>query len=719
MDITTFRQQNPQYDNRTDAELADALYNKYYAGKLDRADFDQRFLGTEPSMLSRAGSAIADAGRGLIGAIQGDAQYPDLPAMTSTMDVQRNWRTGLAAGFGNDEDLMRETLKLNPNLSEGVDANGNPLLVDKQGNPVAYANKPGLDIDDIGRGIAKVTAFAPAAGGAALAASKGFLARVGAGTAGAAATDSTMQKLAGREDIDLAQTALTGAMGGAAEAMAPAIGRAVHFVKSKYKAHQWSRMSEGQRLRAINAQFKKDGIDPSLTEGMSVDDIMTIGAARIQSDDLVSPGATIANQEFKYRTTKGQAMPGDTAAQRAAKFKQLSAEEKLRSTPQGQRYRDVDYGNSVQTDDNIDMIARRFGADDIGDKEAAASSVVEGLRSAEEQTKAAVNAAYATAREQRMAINGLAVQSMPKQLDKALHENNIIRGELTPAASRAYKVFKKFAQRYTNKTDEAVTVSDVPLGDWDDMRKIISKHYDAASTNYDRSAVTVIKRQFDDMLDNVIEQKLFDGDEAAIESLKEARGLYRDYARRFRADTRAGKTIQRLLDEELEDEAVAAFIMSNQGIAKNNASLIARQYGDAVGRDSQSWAAMREMALRSLFKNPAGDTKGHQAIVTTLKRFTKSSLAKELYSEPGELALLRRFTHALDALVPKGDFARSSGTAERLMRWASPGVVANTPIVGDVIAEVVNNWRISGSLALPSAARPISVLPAAGAANNN
>ena len=40
--LAEIRQQNPQYNKLSDQELADRLYNKFYAGKLDRAAFDQR-----------------------------------------------------------------------------------------------------------------------------------------------------------------------------------------------------------------------------------------------------------------------------------------------------------------------------------------------------------------------------------------------------------------------------------------------------------------------------------------------------------------------------------------------------------------------------------------------------------------------------------------------------------------------------------------------------
>lgn len=47
MDIKEFREKYPQYKAVDDKTLADALYSKYYDGKVDRAEFDGSFLGVK------------------------------------------------------------------------------------------------------------------------------------------------------------------------------------------------------------------------------------------------------------------------------------------------------------------------------------------------------------------------------------------------------------------------------------------------------------------------------------------------------------------------------------------------------------------------------------------------------------------------------------------------------------------------------------------------
>lgn len=48
MNITEFRQQYPQYSAIPDDQLAERLYQKHYAGKIAREDFDAKFLGAVP-----------------------------------------------------------------------------------------------------------------------------------------------------------------------------------------------------------------------------------------------------------------------------------------------------------------------------------------------------------------------------------------------------------------------------------------------------------------------------------------------------------------------------------------------------------------------------------------------------------------------------------------------------------------------------------------------
>jgi hypothetical protein len=45
--LNQFRAKNPQYEGVDDAKLADGIYNKYYAGTMDRADFDLKVGGQQ------------------------------------------------------------------------------------------------------------------------------------------------------------------------------------------------------------------------------------------------------------------------------------------------------------------------------------------------------------------------------------------------------------------------------------------------------------------------------------------------------------------------------------------------------------------------------------------------------------------------------------------------------------------------------------------------
>ena len=73
MSLADFKLRNPAYKDVPDAELADALYRKHYAGKIDRAEFDARMMPdtmAEDNLAARTANAqlLEDRQRGNLGA---------------------------------------------------------------------------------------------------------------------------------------------------------------------------------------------------------------------------------------------------------------------------------------------------------------------------------------------------------------------------------------------------------------------------------------------------------------------------------------------------------------------------------------------------------------------------------------------------------------------------------------------------------------------------
>ncbi|WP_299085190.1 hypothetical protein [uncultured Paraglaciecola sp.] len=790
MDISAFRGKYPQYNGTEDAVLADALFAKYYEGKIDRQEFEVKFLGAPIKSDSLLGAEHGDwaitkgaksLARGAIDAIKGDAEFPKMGNINS-IGAGNNTGVAMASMFGDDEDYAKAFKKEHPDAIEKKDKNGNvyfelaesksgrPIYSDTDGNkysektvtlpigdkwvtfpsvdsnggsmsedqvmdyiksngPVdpitgeefplfdtvdeattyaqersdsrinrVYLNKPGLDGEDITRFVGKTLSFAGAGAAGALTKGAGLLGRMAAVGGASAVTDAAMQKAAGRDEIDGGQVVLTGALGAGAEAIAPAIGAIVGKVRSKYSQYQWKKMSDVAQRRVIARQLTKDGFSPDDLRGMSRQDLNNLGAARVAGDELVSPDATIAQSEFGYKLTRGDMMPDGTPTQRAGKFSQLADEERLRSTESGQRFRDLDADNALQTDTNIRELTNKLGGAQADTAMEGAEQVHSGVLQAERAAKSNVDDAYNVARGFDAEIQEDAILAIPSRVNEALRTSSTtLDDELTPGAAKVLN----------DLTDNPVTT----IKDLDIQRQRINNIFSDTMDRRDKRALKIIKDSFDDSIGDAIDQKLFTGDPEALDALKNARALYADYAKKFRSNDEAGKVVQKMVDFETTPEQVSQYMVGINGLSKAGAARIAKRYGDIVGRDSEAFNALRETAFLTITRKPTGESKGAQALVSTLKKAMKgqgSSLMKELYSVE-EMATIKRFTIALESTMKNGDFAKSSGTAERMLRFYNSGGFRNLPFV-DTVKGVLENHGVNQALLPPARlAKPISL----------
>jgi hypothetical protein len=116
-----------------------------------------------------------------------------------------------------------------------------------------------------------------------------------------------------------------------------------------------------------------------------------------------------------------------------------------------------------------------------------------------------------------------------------------------------------------------------------------------------------------------------------------------------------------------------------------------------------------------IIESSPGTLKGWQGISTALKQMASGkgeSLFKELYTA-NELSRLGRFANALDEIIPKGDFARSSGTAERITRYMDD-LLKGLPFVG--LLKQAGNMLSSRAVFDGAPAVAPRLIPAAGAA---
>jgi len=729
MDIAEFRTKYPQYDAIGDAELADKLYNKHYASKVERSEFDQKFLGApvksdsflgaeqDDWWITKQAKNITKAG---LEAIQGDAEHKDMGSFKDSgalKDVGLIDRAKFVGSelFGSDEDLTNRIKDLYPDAEIKQDANGNTIaeLPDGRGG---YVNTPGMDSSDIAKGVATGAAFTPAARAASLAGGVG--ARVLAGSAGAGLTDAGLQKLAGRDEIDGGQVAINAAVGGAGEAIAPLVGGAINKLWNADQA-KWRAMSRSKQNQAIKRQLIKDGYKPADLQGMI--DGRGFGEARVAGANSISAEAQLAQKEFGFKHSRGQAMPEGTLKQQAAKEAQLNNEELLEQLPNegGQKLRNFKSDNYAQLDKVInDMVADMSGGVAQGtSRNDSARRVHEGLVRARDKSKQAYDAEYAKADGMNAEVSGLVTIPMASRMIERLQSQGVhvddMGGEVGKLTKGAFAVLK-----------ELQTKPQSGIHRIENQRKMINNMLNDTkiSDPMDHRALAIIKREFDESIAEAFDDHLIKGDPEALKVLQESRALYADYSRKFNNPDQVGKLIQKMVEDETDPADVAKMAFGATGL-KTGASRFVNRYAKVVGgKDTPEFDALRETYLQTALTSGGADNLGMDAMITRLNKVLRGDgeeTVKALYTKD-EVAKLHRLERALKTMVKKGDRAKSSGTAERMIRYLAASQASNIPGVRGLIG-VLENMANHGALqrattAPRQLAAPVNASPAAAAA---
>ena len=670
LDITAFRQKYPQYDSIDDATLADRLYTKHYAGKIERADFDAKFLGApEPKQnwLQRTGSAIAEAWKG-------DAEYPELGSMSDS--GRKSLKGGAALAFGGDEDAAKAWAADHPDLVLSEDANGNALFRDQAGEPVGYVNKPGADGEDVARLGTKIASFIPAGRAASAAgnvAARGAsiggwtasrtAAAMAAGGAASAATDATMQKASGREEIDGAQVAMTGALGAGAEGLAPVLGRVGKAI--------WNRLKGGDesRIMALGQESaRRQGLD------LSDEQIMTLGRLEAYSGDLVDSEVKASAAEFGMPYRRSQMMPTDTQAQRLARHRQASYEEALFQGDDmaSQRLRDTADVQVDRTKDLVDELNAEMGGPTARPgktPQEAASEVQGGLQVKRAADKDAYRDAYGVAETRSADLADDAVLEIPDRIKARLRRENVtIHERLTPAALTALEQVDNFA---------ASSIKDLNT-----QRQVLDQLIKPSMNGLDRRAATIIRDEYVKSIDDAVDARLFSGDPDAWKELKNANRLFAQFQRRYNSPEKVGKMVQELADPETQAERAAQVIAGMSSITNTSAATLAKRIGEAVGRDSDTWDALRQAVFLRVTKDARGEPKSQKALTNALRTALDgngASAMKELFSS-AERAKMRRWIAAVERTIPDKGFERTAGTAERILRYGQ-NIFGGTPLL--------------------------------------
>lgn len=590
----------------------------------------------------------------------------------------------------------------------GRDERAQPTVV-LPGGEVYRTNDPGIDASDIANFAGNALAFAVPAGWAAKvgqARNLGLAGRTALQGAAAGSTDAALQAAVSGGDVDPVRATAAGLGGAGGEVIGTGI---AHLARRGVDTFN---QLTGRNLTRAREVLREEGVEqtPQAVQAMAsrVPELRA-GANR---------NALVGAERFGFQYTQGQ-----RATDPRQQFELLSREELLRQSPAGgQVLRDAQARNVEQLENALTGMTSRLGGGQQPTPAGLADGAATRLRGQADELDQRISDAYQAAGQgSRTAVSVDAVAGLPRMLRTAVADF-APNPDTTPVAARTLSQIETATAALLRREEGEAGVAGVTLKALETQRRILNNNINAATNNADRAAMVKIKREFDSWMDEAVDTALISGDPGALQAMKDARALRAEFGRRFEGSSESDRFIAGLLDgsrtpEELVNIALGASQVSKAGGARFIERLRAAADGDpgVVGN-------LRAAHFLRLTRGNNGEPLAMGQIVRNIRQteYSNASIVKALY-EPAEWTEIRRLASALEPLVAKGDFARTSGTSERMARMLFQRMGGGLPIVGDMVrglGEGMNVIQAQRALREPLRlpARSGRAAPAAGAA---
>ncbi|MFC4728797.1 hypothetical protein [Coralloluteibacterium thermophilus] len=570
----------------------------------------------------------------------------------------------------------------------GQSEGGQPTVTLPDGETYRTSD-PGLDSTDVAKAGGNIVAMAVPATWAARvgqARNLGIGRRAALQGTAAATADTGLQAVFNAGEIDPTRTALAGAGGAGGELAGTVIGRIGG------KAMEFAR-SMGSNREAARALAREAGI-----ENVSPDQLARLSNAMEEIRAGADPRAILGREEFGFIYTQGQRL-----TEGARKFQQLSREEVLRQTPVSNGpMLQAEQSNRRALSDALAGMGERFGGRPGSTPAELAQGAASRLGQQADELSGRISAAYETAGQGgRSAVSAEAVAGLPNRLRNAVREF-APNFDTTPATARTLEQVRLATQNIL-KSAEGGNVTGVTLRALETQRRILNNNINAATNRADRAAMVAVKREFDGWLDEAVDTALVTGDPSALAAMKEARALRAEFARRFEGGADSDRFIAGLLDGSRTPEELVNIALGAGQVSKSGAARFIERLRVAANGDPEVIGRLRAAHFERMTRGNNGEPLNMGQIIRNIRssEYSNASVVKALYS-PDEWGQVRRLAASLEPLVARGEFGRTSGTAERLMRTFLGQGLNGVPLLGPAMESV------RGALNAVRAARAVS-----------
>ena len=566
------------------------------------------------------------------------------------------------------------------------DKYGYPIIVYKgpEGERRAYVNRPGLDSEDVARGIMQSLPYVGAAaltGGAAPAA--GLMGRTvlqgGAAALTSAGQDVAAQQFGSEQGVDPAKAAIMGLTAGAGEVLSVPIAAA------------WRKLvtipglvsSEGQLTqRGMNVAIEA-GLDPST---FTAEMARKMAKSYATSGDAAMAGREIASTDLGIHSTLGQRTKNPAQLlEEGAIRKGLRGEEARRAMQAFDEQQLAQVRNAAMGHPDLNGAGNRPGSQGIGASlhpdrtlqeftpQELGTGIQEGLRATQQTAKEAEGQLWQGLRN--ITTQPEAMELLPQFIGPVINSR-----ELNPTVTpMAYQMAETLARYVTGETKNATfsalgqTASRPTV---DGMRRQLGEMVGSAAPGADKSAAGEVYRAFNDWIGAAAERQLLSGHPDAAAALRGARQISRDIKDLFQPrgpDGRqlpASTLIQKVMNKADSPEAVVDTLIGTP------ASKIKVGVPDALGRMKTAlerfggpegqgvWNDIRAAYWSKMVTDAKGGMMTPQGMLTSMEKAfeRQGTIINKLYS-PAEQAEMRKLMASLRQITYKDPNPSGSGYA--------------------------------------------------------
>lgn len=544
-----------------------------------------------------------------------------------------------------------------PDAQFSRDEKGVLVVKPRAGDNWIYLNKPGVDIHDAVDFGNQALLYSPAGAAAKPGAAVGVnAARVGA----ASSAISMAQDVATNQPIDPGKAVLAAGGGALGEVAGPGISALSKAVTKPAG-------------RTVNVLAEK--APPSMQGQLR-------GVATTLGDDFAARATQTADQSG-IPLTRGQ---------QSGAFDDIAFEQAALRGARGQEAGEVMRNFASNQAAAVRNAGRGLaGGETVPSLNDAGAVVQQGVRDRAGAAKANVSKAYDELRNSDAAVTAPTVSQLPGRIKAKLEEDFFSPEVMTSLNPRVTRIFSEIDALAKSAPDGEATM---PIAGLERIRQAINTARQGAQGN-DAQALNIAKREFDDWLDDAIDNELIKGDPRAIDQLRKARGLHADYRRLYgggRKDEGAQKIIDRLIDRGAnETDAVNLLFGRAKLDGSGTAVQTLKNIKEIVG-DGPELAALREGAvlrLMSRMSRNEGGGVGNINYKSLADDWTEAldgsgaPLMRELFTRE-EIGQMRSFVATLRKITPPAGSVNSSGSGyevSRALRDAAAPLLSKLKIV--------------------------------------